>query len=111
MKYSQISYITDFSKYSLNELKSLTKYMSIKERICNNLIIVDFNDEKAQVRVCYNLDGEFECIVKRNNYSIPPTLLKNLFNFKIFIKNKFEKYKRLMNNIESGGGYLETNNK
>jgi hypothetical protein len=80
--------------------------MSIKERICNNLILVDFNDEKAHVTVCYNLDGEFECIVKRNNYAIPPTLLKNLFSFKFFIKNKFEKYKRLMNNIESvcGGG-------
>ena len=91
MKYSQISYITDFSKYSLNEMKSLTKSMSIKERICNYLILVDFNDEKAQVRVCYNLDGEFECIVKGNNYSIPPTVLKNLFNLKIFIKNKFEK--------------------
>jgi hypothetical protein len=110
MKYSQISYITDFSKYSLNEMKSLTKSISIKERICNNLILVDFNDEKAQVTVCYNLDGEFECIVKRNNYAIPPTLLINLFDFKIFIKNKFEKYKRLMRNIESGGG-LETNNK
>ena len=53
MKYSEISYITDFSKYSLNELKSLTKSMSIKERICNNLILVDLKDEKAQADAKY----------------------------------------------------------